>query len=342
MLIFAGSAQASDQNGNPVVAAAGDIACAGPFSRTAVTCHHGDVADRITADPTIDRVLPLGDIQYECGSNVAGSRGSFGSSYDPTWGVKFNGITLPTPGNHEYQKSTNTAPDCDNTSRAGGYFSYFNGGTQAAPDFTGCSTTWSPTCPAGTGYYSVDLGTWHIVSLNTNCGKQLWSGQMLQCWWGSPDYTWLKNDLLAWKQTHPSPSCVAVIGHHPRFSSGEHGDNVNQHAFWTLFYNQRVDVVLNGHDHLYERFAPQRSVKTVNPDGTKTYSAAVDPRGRASSSPVSEARASIRSRRTQPNRQFIQNSGFGFLRMVLKPVGYDWQFVSETGVVLDSGTASCV
>ena len=109
VLILAGPAQASDENGNPVVAAVGDIACTSPTTRTATTCHQGDVANRIAADPTIDRVLVLGDIQYDCGSNIAGSRGSFGLVYDPSWGVKFNGISIPTPGNHEYQKSTNAA-----------------------------------------------------------------------------------------------------------------------------------------------------------------------------------------------------------------------------------------
>jgi hypothetical protein len=115
--------------------------------------------------------------------------------------------------------------------------------------------------------------------MNTNCGKYLWNGERINCWAGSPNYKWLQNDLAGWKAANPSPSCVAVIGHALRFSSGAHGNTKNQHAYWKLFYNNRVDVVLNGHDHDYERFAPQRSIKTVKSDGTKVLSSIADANG---------------------------------------------------------------
>jgi hypothetical protein len=178
--------------------------------------------------------------------------------------------------------------------------------------------------------------------MNTNCGKYLWNGERINCWAGSPNYKWLQNDLAGWKAANPSPSCVAVIGHALRFSSGAHGNTKNQHAYWKLFYNNRVDVVLNGHDHDYERFAPQRSIKTVKSDGTKVLSSIADANGPREfvSGPGGKSMYSIKA--IQPNSQVFINNAFGHLRLVLRPGGYDWQFITETGVVRDSGSASCI
>jgi hypothetical protein len=106
-LICAPGALAVDEDGNPVVAAVGDMVCASTF-RDLTHCHHAEVASRIASDPTIDRVLALGDLQYECGSNVAG-KGGFPTYYDPTFGV-FKLKTYPTPRNHEHYTSTSSRP----------------------------------------------------------------------------------------------------------------------------------------------------------------------------------------------------------------------------------------
>ena len=130
-------------------------------------------------------------------------------------------------GNHEYY-----------TAGASGYFTYFE--DRASPTESGCTVN----CK---GYYSYDLGTWHVVVLNSNCAE------VGGCEASSARGQWLKDDLAA----HPN-ACTLAYFHHPRFTSAKLGNNSAVAPFWEALYDAGAEVVLNnGHAHVYERFAPQ-------------------------------------------------------------------------------------
>src|SRR6185437_10164083 len=155
-------------------------------------------------------VFALGDNAYPSGRTE-----DYRNCYDPSWGRHF-GRTRPVPGNHDYE-SPGAEP----------YYTYF--GAQAGP--------------AGLGYYSFDLGAWHIIALNSNIPAQINSAQG----------QWLQADLAA----NAGTKCTLAMWHHPLFTSGLNGDSADMRDFWQLLYAGGADVVLNGHDHDYERFAPQ-------------------------------------------------------------------------------------
>ena len=215
-----------------MIAAAGDIAC-DPASTNfnngegnPSSCRQKYTSD-LLMDADLAAVLPLGDVQYECGGYQA-----FLQSYDPSWG-RVKSISRPVVGNHEYLTSDGT--DCTSYNEgAAGYFRYFG---SAAGD-------------PSQGYYSYDIGAWHLIALNSNCGDAGGCGD------GSPQAMWLAADLA----THPN-LCTLAYWHIPLFSSGGR-TAINTQLIWQILYNNDVDVVLNGHDHIYERFAPQ------TPDGT--------------------------------------------------------------------------
>src|SRR5437763_7273256 len=159
-------------------------------------------------------VFAVGDLAYPNGSDL-----DFKNCYDPTWG-RFKDRTRPAPGNHEYHSSG-----------ASGYAHYF-GATAGDPE---------------KGYYSYDLGQWHILSLNSEC---LPAGG---CTAASPQGKWLQQDL----SQHPA-GCTLAYFHKPLFSSGlAHGADPELKPIWQILYHAGADVVINGHDHDYERFAPQ-------------------------------------------------------------------------------------
>lgn len=212
-----------------VIAAVGDISC-DPNSpkfndgngRNGY-CQMKATAQLVSDIRDLQAFLPLGDNQYE-----KGTLESYKASYDPIWG-KFNNIAYPVPGNHEYY-----------TEDAQGYYQYYG------------ERAYDPT----KGYYSYDLGKWHLIALNSNCQAIGGCGQ------DSPQEQWLKNDLA----THQN-LCTLAYWHHPRFSSGSHGNYGEYDAFWQDLYQAGVELVLNSHDHLYERFAPQSP--TQEPDDTR-------------------------------------------------------------------------
>ena len=172
-------------------------------------------------------VLALGDIQYN-----SGSLAQFNAVYNPTWG-RVKSITRPVVGNHEY-----------GTSNASGYFTYYG---SAAGDPT-------------KGYYSFDVGTWHIVTLNSNC-------TIVACDAGSAQEQWFRSDLSA----HPA-ACTMVLTHHARWSSGHDGDNVFLQPLWQAMIDGGVDVLLSGHSHNYERFAPQNAAGGLdNTNGVRQF-----------------------------------------------------------------------
>jgi hypothetical protein len=274
---------------DPVIAAAGDIACSpddlgfNGGSGSGDRCRMAATAGLLAG---ADAVLPLGDEQYE-----SGALGDFQVSYDPTWGA-FLPVMYPTVGNHEY-----LTPD------ASGYYSYFG------------ALAGDPT----KGYYAYDLGAWHLISLNSEC-------QVVSCSADSEQYLWLKAEL----SSHTN-ECTLAYWHRPLFSSGsENGGDPRSRPFWKLLYEYGADVVLNGHDHDYERFAPQ------------------DPLGQADASGIREFVVGTGGRSLnvlnapQPNSMVSSSSSFGVLRLTLHEASYDWAFAPATGDFTDSGTASCV
>jgi chitodextrinase len=183
------------------------------------------------------------------------------------------------------------------TSGAAGYFAYF--GSQA---------------PAA--YYSYEIGAWHLISLNGDIDHSA----------GSAQETWLKNDLAA----HPA-KCTLAYWHEPRFSSGaQHGSDASFDSFWRDLYAAGADVVLNGHDHEYERFAPQSPSGAADPNGIREF---VVGTGGASHYTFATPIA---------NSEVRDNTSFGVLKLTLHSTSYDWQFLPVAGATFtDSGTTAC-
>jgi len=242
-------------------------------------------------DKTPGTVFAVGDLAYQLGTYE-----EFQKCYDPTWG-RFKARTRPAPGNHEYGSPVN------------GYFQYW--GKQAGePD---------------KGYYSYDLGAWHIVVLNTNCGVSGLGG----CGQRSPEETWLKEDLAA----HPN-ACILAYGHHALFSSGllaKHAEHPELRAFWQDLYEAHADLVLAGHEHSYERFAPQNPEGT--PDSDYGIREIVVGTGGRSHTPIGFAK---------PNSEVRDDRTYGVLKLTLSPGKYRWEFIPVAGSHFrDSGEGSC-
>jgi len=278
---------------DPVVAAAGDIACDpsdGNFMGglgSPVACHMMATSDLILGLPNLAAVLALGDTQYDSGALPA-----FMGSFDPTWG-RLKPLIHPALGNHEVQ-----------TTNADGYFQYF--GAAAGPPLE--------------GWYSYDIGAWHLIVLNANCPG---TGG---CGLGSPQEQWLQADLAAHQNL-----CTLAYWHQPRFSSGQHGDDTATDALWQDLYAAGAEIVLNGHDHDYERFAPQ------------TPTGAADPVGGIREFVVGTGGKDHSGQGTlQPNSEVMNVDTFGVLVLTLHPAGYDWQFLPEPGMTFtDSGSGTC-
>lgn len=275
----------------PRIAAAGDIACAPESSSFAGGRGDGLRCRQLaTADLLVGRkyraVLALGDLQYEDGWYTR-----FLSSYDRSWG-RVKSITRPVAGNHEYE-----------TEGAAGYFRYF-GTSAGAP---------------GRGYYSFDVGRWHLIALNSNCP------QVGGCGAGSTQERWLRGDLA-----RNRARCTLAYWHHPRFSSGHHGTDRTYDAFWDALYEAGADVVLVGHDHGYERFAPLSAAGTRDPmRGIRQFV-------------VGTGGKSLRSfTRVQAHSESRDRSSLGVLELTLGAGAYAWRFRPAVGTFSDGGSASC-
>lgn len=268
----------------PTLVAAGDVACAPGEPRTPVACHQLDTAALI-ARLRPDAVAALGDLQYP-----SGSLADFQGSFEKTWG-RFADRMHPAIGNHEYE-----------TPGAAGYFATFD------------ARAGRP----GEGWYSYELGSWHVVALNANC-------DVVGCGAGSPQQRWLRADLAA----HPR-RCTLAYWHQPRFSSGLHGSDDALIPLWRTLQRGGADVALSGHDHDYERFAPQTADGRLDPaHGIVQF---VVGTGGASHYPVLLARRNSRTHATV----------FGVLRLTLGGGAYRWRFVAEPGVgYRDAGAARC-
>jgi hypothetical protein len=232
-------------------------------------------------------VMALGDLAYPNGTAE-----NF-KCYDQTWG-RVKSRTRPAVGNHEFHSKGATY-----------YFEYF-GPTAGDPR---------------TGYYSYELGSWHIVVLNSEC-KEVGG-----CEAGSAEEKWLREDLAA----HPS-GCTLAYFHKPRFSSGLiHGDDLEVRPLWQALYDYNAEIVINGHDHDYERFAPQ------DPGGQ------ADPRRGIREFVVGTGGKSHREFGVaKPNSEVRNNDAYGVLKLTLKAAGYDWQFIPEAGKTFtDAGSGNC-
>jgi acid phosphatase type 7 len=274
-----------------VIGAAGDIACdERPGAPSGAHAAQIGCHQAATAE-VLKSLRPAAVLTLGDEQYEKASYDQFMSSYDRTWGA-FKSVTHPAPGNHEY-----------GTKLAAGYFAYFGA---AAGD------------PAK-GYYSFDMAGWHFIALNGNCGE------IGGCQAGSPQERWLAGDLAA----HPA-ACTLAYWHQPRFSSGIHHSDAHYADVWHDLYAAHADIVLNGHDHDYERFAPQTPAGAADPDGIREFVVGTGGKSHYGFTFV------------EPNSQVRNASTFGVLALTLYARAYDWRFVPEAGATFtDSGRDSC-
>ena len=268
----------------------------GPPASGKVIVAAGDIADCLSdGDEETARlvggiegtVLTLGDNAYEDGTAQ-----DFSECYEPTWG-QFKERTRPAPGNHDYE-----------TEGASAYFDYF-GDAAGQP---------------GKGYYSYDLGSWHIVALDSNCEE-------VGCAATSPQLRWLKADLAKDAKT-----CTLAYFHYPLFSSGKYRPGIQEvKPLWEALYAADVDVVLNGHDHNYQRFAPQDPNGKADPQrGIREF--VVGTGGRSHYSILGHI----------ANSEVYNDETYGVLQLTLNPQSYQWRFIPVEGETFtDSGSARC-
>jgi len=222
-----------------------------------------------------------------------GSTADFNNCFNPSWGP-YKSRMKPAPGNHEY-----------NTAGATGYYGYFGA---AAGD------------PAK-GYYAYNLGAWRMYALNSNCAA------IGGCGAGSAQEQWLRADLAA----NPR-QCVGAYWHHPRFSSGEHGSSTLSQALYQALYDLNADLILVGHDHDYERFAPQTATGVA--DAARGIRQIVVGTGGRSHYPFPGAFVA--------NSEAHNADSFGLLKLTLTATGYSWQFLAQAGSTFtDSGSTAC-
>jgi acid phosphatase type 7 len=303
-LVCCACAFAAPAYGDPVVAAAGDIAC-----DTTSAFFNGGVGteghcrqmstSNLLATAQASTVLTVGDNQYH-----VGSLSDFNASFNPSWG-RFKSIMHPEVGDHEYS-----------TAGARGYFDYFNGVGRNS----------GPAGDRDKGYYSFDIGAWHLIALNSICDRIDAGAAADGCAAGSPQERWLRSDLAA----HRS-SCTLAYWHTPRFNSGIRGDHLTVQPFWLALHEAGADLVLNGDAHDYERFGLQDPSGNADPaGGIREFVVGMGGAFYTGFGPPhanSEARA---------------RGVFGVLALALHPTSYDWRFYPEPGQTFtDAGAGTC-
>ena len=277
----------------------GDPSPSAPPSPTAgsaeVLVGAGDIGDCDTQDDSGTATLfdAIEGTVFTAGDNAyrSGKVQEFATCFDETWGRHRDRIR-PAPGNHDWR-----------TADLAGYFGYFGAAAQG---------------PGGTPWYAYDLGTWHVIVLDSECDKTGGCGP------DSAQGQWLAADLAA-----STSRCTAAIWHHPRFSSGDHGNDRDVAPFWTAMHAAGVDVVVNGHDHDYERFGPQ------DPDGNAD--AATGIREFVVGTGGTELRPFVD---TKANSE-LRILDHGVLILTLRDGGYDWEFRSTANEALDRGSGAC-
>ncbi len=247
----------------------------------------GDEKTAAILDATPGTILTLGDNVYD-----RGTAKEFKDCYAPTWG-RHRDRTRPSPGNHDYGNG-----------RALAYYDYFG---EAAGE-------------RGKGWYSFDLGAWHLIALNSNCAA------IGGCGPGSKQERWLRADLA----DNPR-RCTMAYWHHARFSSGLHGSNDVTAPLWEALEKAGADVVLAGHDHDYERFAG------LAPDGRPA------PAGGMRQFVVGTGGRSLYPFRAPIAGSEVRHAaGYGVLKLTLREAGYEWRFLPVEGSTFsDSGEAAC-
>jgi hypothetical protein len=261
-------------------------------ARTQILLAVGDIASCDASDDELvgelaarlpGTIALLGDIAYD-----RGSLDDFLNCFDPTWG-HLRGRVRPAPGNHEYE-----------TKEAAGYFAYF-GAAAGNPN---------------EGWYSYDLGVWHVIALNSNCAA------IGDCGRGSAELAWLEQDLASSGASRPG-ACTLAYWHHPRWSSGFHGSDETTDALWEALAAAGADVVLSGHDHDYERLGPIDGIRyfIVGTGGRSLYEWPNAPL------PLTVVRA---------------DDTYGLLELTLGETGYAWEFIPASGgSFTDAGKGAC-
>jgi 3',5'-cyclic AMP phosphodiesterase CpdA len=232
-------------------------------------------------------------IVFTAGDNAYpnGSAANLANCYDPTWGA-FRERTHPAAGNHDWK-----------TAGAAAYLDYFG----AAAGESG--HTW----------YAFDAGAWRVIVLDSDCADIIGCGPL------SPEGLWLTSELAA----HPS-RCTMAIWHHPVFSSGPHGDDPAAIPFWNALQRAGAELVVTGHDHDYERFAPQDSRGRASPAGIREFV-------------VGTGGGTLYKFRTVRRNSQVRIAGtFGVLRLELRDDGYSWAFLTAPGgAIADAGVELC-
>ncbi|MGH3065593.1 MAG: metallophosphoesterase [Gaiellaceae bacterium] len=258
-----------------------------PPAQTFVVAVAGDIAGDGSGDDEtaslLDRIAP--SVVLTTGDNAYpdGALSQFQSYYAPTWG-RHRVRTRPSPGNHDYH-----------TEGASGYFTYF-GARAPAP------------------YYSFDLGSWHLISLNSEISMSA----------GSEQHSWLERDLAA-----SNAPCTLAFWHKPRFTSGKYDDFTSTTPMWRLLYAVGAEVVLNGHDHNYQRYG------LLTPDGTPA------PEGGIREFVVGTGGRGLYELSGDKRREAAQARVLGVLQLTLRPARYDWSFVPVSGGYSDTGSGTC-
>jgi len=241
------------------------------------TCDPNSEATARLLDSIGGTVFTLGDHAYP-----TGSAHEFQACYDPTWG-RHRSRTRPSPGNHDYEQRG-----------AGPYFDYFG----ANAGF------------GGVGYYSFELGSWLVLSLNSNASIPA-------------QVTWLKNILGRSRNR-----CTLAYWHHPLYASGPSARVSAVRDLWEVLYDAGAEVVLSSHDHLYERFAPQDDEGRVDPErGIRQFV-------------VGTGGAALHASTHRIPNSEVLIIGFGVLKLSLSSDGYDWEFIPVFGQG-DAGSGRC-
>jgi hypothetical protein len=267
----------------------------GPGDEPAVLAGAGDIAscDGLGDEATADLLDAIEGLVFTAGDNVydRGTAREFADCYGPSWG-RFRDRTLPVLGNHEY-----------GTAGAAGHFGYFGA---AAGD-------------PREGWYVTDVGTWGVYVLNSNCAE------IGGCGAGSRQHDWLTANLAA----NPR-ACVLAIWHHPRFSSGRHGNQPVTTALWRALDEAEAEIVISGHDHSYERFGPQDADGTANEDGLIQLVVGTGGRSHYAFEDI------------RPNSLVRDSTAFGVLRMELGDREWTFEFVPVAGESFrDAGSGRC-
>ena len=242
-------------------------------------------------------VFTAGDNAYPIGSRV-----DFKFCYDSAWGGRLKSATRPAPGNHEYL-----------TTGASAYFDYFG-------ELAG---------PPGQGYYRYDLAGWDIFALNSEVLHRPSSPLAARLYKriSSEQYAWLEKELEA-----PTGDCILAYWHHPRFNSGSYGDDPAVATLWDRLYASGAEVIVTGHEHVYERFKPLRPDRSVDENygitqfivGTGGAHLRAFPRGATFESSAEH-----------------MNDRYGVLILALDHDSVFWRFVATTGKTEDQGSVGC-